>query len=122
MLFKDSNRYRIVLSKTDTRTVTSVERMHPRRHDIYENTDNLVVCPPAVRDLGSCPEHITQQHRFDRQHRPDGHNAIHQQFTDKREFSNEHHYRNQDQQSAIGLGGRTEFNRHAKQQPSGNYF
>ena len=71
--------------------VTSVQRLEPRRQHIYENTDNIVVCPPAVRDLGSCPEHIPQQHRFDGQHRPDGHHAIEQQFTDEREFSDQHH-------------------------------
>lgn len=77
--------------------------MHPRRHDSYEDTDNVLVCPPAVRDLGSGSEHITQQHRLDRQHRPDGHNAIHQQFTDKRNYPDidGHHVDNDHQQPTI---------------------
>jgi hypothetical protein len=69
-----------------------------------------------VRDLGSSPEHITQQHRFDGQHRSDVHDAICEQFTDKREFSNQHHYQhdNDHDQSASRFGQHPEFNRNSE--------
>lgn len=69
-----------------------------------------------MRDLGSSPEHNTQQHRFDGQHRSDGHDTVHEQFTKQREFSNQHHYQydNDHDQSASGFGQHPEFNRNSE--------
>ena len=45
-----------------------------------------------MRDLGSCPEHFSQQHKLDGEHGPNGRYGFYRQFTDQRELADIHHH------------------------------